>query len=366
MPRTSFDPTKHGFRFKNGEVAWTRVPLPFGKVLCGGMAYAAMDYYLNHLPIPADPQPPAIDSLLNNYLYDRQLDAHKNTVGRFLGDWLTSDDGWDPLWQDSSSFRGAGGNYGKLMKALGALKPAVLCLIGQSAFRGHHVVAIGCDPPDPSSGALTVQLYDSNHPMKVVELASTTGIPGYRGPVGFKHSTTGEVWRGFFVDDGYRKQSPYTLMKDNWRFCTRCKGLFWGGPTPRPGDCPPGGLHAPAPAWNYALRFGPMTKCEEGWRRCLSCQQLYLGGDKGPTGHCRSGAGGRHSCSRSEEYSLRLGPLDTNLHRTNKLVEEADWRRCKKCEVLYYEGPGGLASSCAGGAGHVDAGTQYWLDKVSA
>ena len=359
MYRTSFDPVRHGFRFQNGAIAWTRVPLPFNKVLCGGMIYAAMDYYLNGTPVPPDDEPPEIDSLLNDYIYNRQLDAHKNTVGRFLNGWTTWAGGMDPIWQDSVGWAGSGDNFGKLMASMACQRPAVLCLIGQSATRGHHVLAIGCEQPDSSNGQLAIRLYDPNVPMKTVELRSTMGIAGYRGPVGFKH-TSGEVWRGYFVDVGYARKKPWRLTRDNWRFCTGCKGLFLNGESGRP--CPAGGWHAGADAWNYVVRIGANTSGELGWRRCLACQQLYFGGDAGPGGRCPVGS--RHTCKESENYSLRRQPI--NHRSTDKVVEEGGWRRCQKCAVLHYVGPGGLSSRCPTGGGHEAAGNSYWLDKISA
>ena len=47
MPRTAFDPAKHGFHFANGFVNNVADLGPLGKITtrgrCGGMAYAALD-----------------------------------------------------------------------------------------------------------------------------------------------------------------------------------------------------------------------------------------------------------------------------------------------------------------------------------
>ena len=43
MPFTQFLPSKHGFHFSNDDLT---LPQKGGTVLCGGMAYAAIDYFV--------------------------------------------------------------------------------------------------------------------------------------------------------------------------------------------------------------------------------------------------------------------------------------------------------------------------------
>ena len=56
MPKTTFDPKLHGFHFSNNDIKWTiglkEAPLAEGKALCGGMAYAALDYFIARSTIP--------------------------------------------------------------------------------------------------------------------------------------------------------------------------------------------------------------------------------------------------------------------------------------------------------------------------
>ena len=51
MPKTTFDPKLHGFHFSNSDIKWT-IGLTEGKALCGGMAYAALDYFILRSTIP--------------------------------------------------------------------------------------------------------------------------------------------------------------------------------------------------------------------------------------------------------------------------------------------------------------------------
>ncbi len=83
---TDFRPSQHGFPFQN---SWPDVPLttidlgvaqiPIGSAsngLCGGMVYAALDYWGNSLPIPQDrPDPAAPGTPLYDYLVTRLIDS---------------------------------------------------------------------------------------------------------------------------------------------------------------------------------------------------------------------------------------------------------------------------------------------------
>ncbi|MFN0130921.1 MAG: hypothetical protein ACKVW3_00060 [Phycisphaerales bacterium] len=78
-----FRPSLHGFRFVN---SFTGSPLPFGLGkaekslnvpnrfgLCGGMSFAAADFFLAARPRPDARQPPTQGDPLYNFLYGRQV-----------------------------------------------------------------------------------------------------------------------------------------------------------------------------------------------------------------------------------------------------------------------------------------------------
>jgi hypothetical protein len=83
---TDFRPSQHGFPYDN---SWPDSPLttidlgvaqiPIGSAsngLCGGMVYAALDYWANSLPIPQDrPNPAAPGTPLYDYLVQRLIDS---------------------------------------------------------------------------------------------------------------------------------------------------------------------------------------------------------------------------------------------------------------------------------------------------
>ncbi len=80
-----FRPSISGFRFRN---SWPgdplrRIDLPIGTIpigkasngLCGGMAYAARDYFEAGVPIPATKRAPADRSVLRDFIIDRLIDS---------------------------------------------------------------------------------------------------------------------------------------------------------------------------------------------------------------------------------------------------------------------------------------------------
>jgi len=83
MPRTSFTSQQHNFHFANTFVNQVAT-LPGGLRIetygrCGGMAYAALDYYLAGLPVPPDTTTPPDGNWLADYIYSRLLDCFFNT-----------------------------------------------------------------------------------------------------------------------------------------------------------------------------------------------------------------------------------------------------------------------------------------------
>ena len=91
---TDFDPKKHGFHFSNNFVN-TVCNTPFGKITsrgrCGGMAFAALDYYYAKLPIPTHRgrdfpggEVPPDGTCLADYIYHRLMDSFALNAGKFI------------------------------------------------------------------------------------------------------------------------------------------------------------------------------------------------------------------------------------------------------------------------------------------
>ena len=77
---TGFDPLVHGFRFNNAFPPHPHIqlPTPFGRIrigdakngLCGGMVFAALDYFHAKQPVPETKKPPSGD-ILFDYIVKR-------------------------------------------------------------------------------------------------------------------------------------------------------------------------------------------------------------------------------------------------------------------------------------------------------
>jgi hypothetical protein len=132
-----------------------------------------------------------------------------------------------------------------------------------------------------------------------------------------------------------------------WRWCSRCKGLFFGDNGTR-GACPAGfGGHNGSASFNYDIlyRTNPSEIFNPGdfqelWRWCSKCQGMAYSGN----GSGRCPAGGGHSLASSFPYVLDKNPLPEPF--------QADWRWCGKCQGLFY-GPQQTSSWCPGQGQHV-------------
>jgi hypothetical protein len=93
-----------------------------------------------------------------------------------------------------------------------------------------------------------------------------------------------------------------------WRWCNKCNGLFWGDGVAS-SHCTAGGTHTPPEqtgSSNFTLPVGePSTPSRQSdWRWCSNCQGLFYGGGVGSS-HCA--AGGTHAPpeqSGSSSYTL--------------------------------------------------------------
>jgi hypothetical protein len=137
------------------------------------------------------------------------------------------------------------------------------------------------------------------------------------------------------------------FREEQWRWCAKCHGLYFSG-TPTSGSiggaCPTGGSHAHGGSANYLLTVNSNVAGQKGWRRCHKCQGLFFGGN--PGSHCP--AGGAHSKTDSGDYVV--------VHNTPTAPGQADWRWCSKCQGLFFAGNPG--STCpADHAQHTTAGS---------
>jgi hypothetical protein len=310
-PAPAFNPAQHGFHFSNHNIQWSWFGPISGRTLCGGMVYGALDYFLYRMGVPSDKIAPPIGKPLQSYLYERQKQAHWNTLPR----WGTIGAGIDP------------GQIRWLNYYLAA-QPIPLFLYNLDSQTAHHVLAMGSSDDDVP----TVQVYDPNYPDGPAALFPFDG--------GYWESVSGQSWTGFLVDYGYAKQVPPLLnCEDQWRWCPQCQGLFFIGYGSK-GYCPAfggddglSGPHVLADSTNYGLPLD--TGCgEPNWRWCYRCSGLFFGGDAGSGGVCPAPGGGNH-VGRGRSYNMAK----------DSGYGEGGWRWCRDCQAMFFAG-GGSVGTC--------------------
>jgi hypothetical protein len=129
----------------------------------------------------------------------------------------------------------------------------------------------------------------------------------------------------------------------NWRWCSKCQGLFQGA-AQATSRCPAGGTHDGSDSANYILaRDIPAgVSQQDGWRQCSKCKGLYY--SLGVNAVCPSG-GVHTALAGGANFVLSEFPPPRSLY------EQTLWGRCLRCEALFFEG--GLAKNrCPRGGGH--------------
>jgi hypothetical protein len=131
----------------------------------------------------------------------------------------------------------------------------------------------------------------------------------------------------------------------DWRWCGKCEGLFFAGSSTNLGKCPAGGAHVLPTGTKYVLEHEPSTVgWQTNWRRCRKCLGMYFAGF--PTsGHCP--AGGGHVHREDAIYLLMTSTKAVADDATNQW----NWRRCNRCQGIFYAGNQGTGH-CPAGGGH--------------
>jgi hypothetical protein len=198
-----FLPSTCGFRFANAfwaQPLW-RVPLAglghlrigdASRGLCGGMIFAARDFFERGCPPPDVREPPEHGSPLFGYLVRRLLHSFHLPWGPLhYYRWMAADDGdllrhtvrrqWPRVRRELDAGR---------LAALG-----LICRHSRNPLRlgeNHQVLAYAYGLDEPS-GSLLLAIYDPNHPGR----DDVTLALNVRAPAGVS-SSTGESVRGFF------------------------------------------------------------------------------------------------------------------------------------------------------------------------
>jgi len=140
------------------------------------------------------------------------------------------------------------------------------------------------------------------------------------------------------------------MSQADWRWCSKCQGLFFYG-NPSKGICPKDQLeHSAKGSKNYSLvQNAAGDPDQKNWRWCAKCQGLYFAGH--PT-HGKCPAGGTHDHTGSYPGS-HMGSGDYSLVQNSPgSPGQEDWRWCPICEGLYFAGNSPSRGVCPGGGEH--------------
>lgn len=218
---TPLNPAQHGFKFANTFVN-DFVPALSIRTggLCGGMSYAALDYYFSNMAIPAQDYRPANGTRLQGYLYNRQVDAIMSSLDRW------AEFGFNPNGARNSEFfrwgleGKPGGRIAELKSFIDQGKPVPLGLQGAGSTGNHYVIAIGYDMGryQGDLGAyqqdFKIFVIDPNYPNEIKTLtpdlaAQVWCIPGYVRSDGTRVINT---FQSYFVDKKYAVKSPTPIL----------------------------------------------------------------------------------------------------------------------------------------------------------
>ncbi|CAN93643.1 N-terminal domain intergin-like repeats and c-terminal-cell wall-associated hydrolase domain [Sorangium cellulosum So ce56] len=193
--RTSFAPTRHGFRFANGFPNVTIAGINFGfQGLCGGMSWAALDYFHASEHTPDQTTKPDVNAdPLGIFIMSRHIQASLNSsnVGHWMPMLLNPDDNAVRHWSTHDEWK-------KLKASLDAGAPIPIGLAKfLDAFGSHVVVATGYQE---GKGDFTIYCYDPNEVNGECILYLDRSWKHWRF---FPSGGTSGDFRGYFVQDGY-------------------------------------------------------------------------------------------------------------------------------------------------------------------
>jgi hypothetical protein len=211
MPKADFVPERDGFHFANEFVNVIAKFPGYGTLetagRCGGMAYAALDYWFNgRLPVPAGAALPRDGTLLADYIYKRLLDTYLVPSAINFITWTLAGDE-ETFFHKGVTRWTKEGEFPKLRAMVDQGKPQVLGMVKVTDLRqigqDHQVVAHGYE--DDGKGNLVVYLWDNRYPDREVRLTTSAKRPHWTLSEG------DEDWRGWFIQ-GYGPTRPDFLQ----------------------------------------------------------------------------------------------------------------------------------------------------------
>lgn len=208
---TRFNPETDGLRFRNTFLNVTGVFDITTAGLCGGMAYAVLDYFNAHIPAPKQSYVPISGTTLESYIYGRQL----NALEAHMDKWVELHG--NPFGARNSEFfnwglQGTGGGRLQELRAkIDAGQPVPLGLKSMSANPGedHVVLAYGYDMGryrgdlGANKEDLKIFLYEPNFGARKITL-----VPKPAQQAWCYIEEPSQCWRTYFVQQNYHAQTP--------------------------------------------------------------------------------------------------------------------------------------------------------------
>jgi len=209
---TKFNPEVHGFGFANsfqnhGFYSGAHMNMPG---LCGGMSYAALDYYHAGIKVPQQKQRPKEGNTLTAFIRGRQYNSLANQADKWIEHKLNPF-GWrnSEFWNwGVQGFKG--GRLQELKEQIDRGKPVVLGLVSADGGSGdHQVIAYGYDMNGYTGNLksnmdkLRIYVCDPNFPNK-----KRTLMPDSKNLRYTYVEDSGKKWLTYFVDKAYKPTRP--------------------------------------------------------------------------------------------------------------------------------------------------------------
>lgn len=209
---TAFRPEQHGFKFANTfrNNFVSEFDIRTGG-LCGGMVYTALDYFTARQPIPQQSWLPTEGSILQSYIYNRQVHSLADNLlcwaeFQFNPDGARNDEFW--RWGLESK---RGGRISELKRFIDKGQPVPIGLLGcsEGCKADHQVLAIGYqmgrykgDLGD-NIADFRIFVYDPNFPNETKTLVANIADKKFE-----YEGDAASNWRSYLVDPAWAAKQP--------------------------------------------------------------------------------------------------------------------------------------------------------------